>query len=334
MCEISGAHAVVAQPAGVDRVRDEVVAEGVHLHQRRHARRCRRSRSAYSPWVSDGQDAGSTARITGSIRPASFSRRNGNASPPKLEPPPVQPTIRSGRLADLGQLQQRLLADDRLVQQHVVEHAAEGVVGVRVAARPPRPPRRSRCRASRGVRVLGQDRAAGRGELATGDGCTVAAEGLHHDPPVRLLVVATRATCQTSHSRPNCAQANASAVPHWPAPVSVVSRRTPGLGVVVRLRHGGVRLVRAGRRDALVLVVDPRRRAERLLQPVRPVQRATAATAGRRRAPRPGCRCTARSITSCRISVHREQRRQVVRARPAVRCPGAAAAAAASAGRG
>ena len=34
-------------------------------------------------------------------------------------------------------------------------------------------------------------------------------------------------TCQTSQSRPNCAQANASAVPHWPAPVSVVSRRIP-----------------------------------------------------------------------------------------------------------
>ena len=34
-------------------------------------------------------------------------------------------------------------------------------------------------------------------------------------------------TCQTSHSSPYCAQANASAVPHWPAPVSVVSFRTP-----------------------------------------------------------------------------------------------------------
>ena len=30
-------HAVVAQPAGVDRVGDEVVAEGVHLEQRGHA---------------------------------------------------------------------------------------------------------------------------------------------------------------------------------------------------------------------------------------------------------------------------------------------------------
>ena len=35
------------------------------------------------------------------------------------------------------------------------------------------------------------------------------------------------ATCQISHSMPYCAVANASAVPHWPAPVSVVSFVTP-----------------------------------------------------------------------------------------------------------
>jgi len=46
--------------------------------------------------VNEGQAAGSTARSTGFIRPASFSRRNGKASPEKLDPPPVQPMIRSG----------------------------------------------------------------------------------------------------------------------------------------------------------------------------------------------------------------------------------------------
>jgi hypothetical protein len=34
-------------------------------------------------------------------------------------------------------------------------------------------------------------------------------------------------TCHTSHSRPNTALANANALPHWPAPVSVVSFVTP-----------------------------------------------------------------------------------------------------------
>ena len=111
------------------------------------------------------------------------------------------------------------------------------------------------------------------GELPTGTRCTVAAERLDHHAAVRLLVVADAPTCQTSHSRPNSAQAKASAVPHWPAPVSVVSLLHARLGVVVRLRHGGVRLVRAGRADALVLVVDPGRGAERLLEPVGPEQR-------------------------------------------------------------
>ena len=32
---------------------------------------------------------------------------------------------------------------------------------------------------------------------------------------------------KTSHSSPNRRQANASALPHWPAPVSVASLRMP-----------------------------------------------------------------------------------------------------------
>ena len=46
--------------------------------------------------MNDGLADGSTARKVGLARPASFSRRNGSTSPAKLEPPPVQPTIRSG----------------------------------------------------------------------------------------------------------------------------------------------------------------------------------------------------------------------------------------------
>ncbi|OPZ47551.1 MAG: hypothetical protein BWY91_03325 [bacterium ADurb.BinA028] len=38
-------------------------------------------------------------------------------------------------------------------------------------------------------------------------------------------------TCQISHSSPNCAHAKASDVPHWPAPVSVVSFLMPALAL-------------------------------------------------------------------------------------------------------
>jgi hypothetical protein len=67
------------------------------------------------------------------------------------------------------------------------------------------------------------------------------------------------------HSRPKVSQAKASEEPHWPAPVSVVRRRTPLL-VVEGLGDGGVRLVGAGRAHALVLVVDVGRGVEELLQ--------------------------------------------------------------------
>ena len=77
----------------------------------------------------------------------------------------------------------------------------------------------------------------------------------------------------TSHSSPNSEQASASADPHWPAPVSVERLVDAGLLVLVRLRDRAVRLVRAGRRDALVLEVDVRGGVERLLEPAGAVER-------------------------------------------------------------
>src|SRR6476469_10324030 len=44
-----------------------------------------------------------------------------------------------------------------------------------------------------------------------------------------------------------------------------------GLGVVIHLWDSCVRLVRAGRRNTLVLVIDVCRCAERLREPVRPI---------------------------------------------------------------
>ena len=80
----------------------------------------------------------------------------------------------------------------------------------------------------------------------------------------------------TSHSRSKSWQASASAEPHCPAPVSVASLRIPASLVVVGLGDGGVRLVRAGGRDALVLVVDVGGGIERALEPARAQQRGRA----------------------------------------------------------
>ncbi len=184
----------------------------------------------------------------------------------------MQPTRRSGGLAGLGELEQRLLADDRLVHQHVVEHAAQRVVGRRVLRRDlDRLADRDAQRPGR-VGVLGEDGAPGRRQLR-GTGVHGAAERLDHHPPVGLLVVGR------AHLPDLAGQAVLRAGERQgraPLPGSGLGRelRDAGLGVVERLRHRGVGLVRAGRRDALVLVVDPRGGVERLLQPVRPVERA------------------------------------------------------------
>ena len=65
----------------------------------------------------------------------------------------------------------------------------------------------------------------------------------------------------------------AKALPHCPAPVSVARRFDP-LGLVeIGLGDGGIQLVRAGRADTLVLVVDVGRCIQRPLQAPRPVER-------------------------------------------------------------
>ena len=61
------------------------------------------------------------------------------------------------------ELGDRLLTDHGLVQQHVVEHAAARVVDVRVAARDLQRLGGGDAEAAGAVRVLGQDRPAGRG---------------------------------------------------------------------------------------------------------------------------------------------------------------------------
>ena len=121
--------AVVAQPARVDRRRDEAVAERVHRHQRRQAR-------GVAEVV--GVDAARERRARRGLgREEAHVRALAQVAPdPRVrEPGEVGPAADAadddvGRLARHLHLGDRLLADHGLVQQHVVEHAAERVVGV------------------------------------------------------------------------------------------------------------------------------------------------------------------------------------------------------------
>jgi hypothetical protein len=158
------------------------------------------------------------------------------------------------------------------MQQHVVEHRAERVAGVRVG---------DACGHCFGdgdaerpgvVGVLRQQRPAVVGDVGRA-GVHGGAPHLHHRSPVGLLpvrrgdhpdlalhAVLGRRECERT---PPLARARLGGQPGDAFGV-----------VVVRLRHRGVRLVRTGGADAFVLVVDARRCAELLLQPRGAEQRA------------------------------------------------------------
>ena len=100
----------------------------------------------------------------------------------------------------------------------------------------------------------------------------VGAEHLHEDAPVRLLLerglhhvdraLQPEDAARHRHGRAPLPRAGLGGDP-----------TDPGLLVEVGLRHSGVRLVRPGRRHALVLEVDAGGRLQRLLQPCRAEQR-------------------------------------------------------------
>ena len=96
-------------------------------------------------------------------------------------------------------------------------------------------------------------------------------EGLHHEAPIRLLVVAGPDLPDLAAEAEERA-GEGERRPPLPGPGLGGEAADPGLGVVVGLRDRGVGLVTAGRADPLVLVVDPGRRAEGLLEAVGPVE--------------------------------------------------------------
>ena len=78
---------------------------------------------------------------------------------------------------------------------------------------------------------------------------------------------------KTVRSRPKWRQAMARAVPHWPAPVSVVRLVMPCFFGVIGLGDGRIQLVAAGGVVAFEFVVDLGRCAQRFFQIVGPDQR-------------------------------------------------------------
>ena len=283
-------HAVVAQAPGVDGIGHEVVAQGVHLHQRGQPGRVAEVVGVDA--VGERRARRRLDRPDGRVhRAGQLLAQEGEGQPPEVRPAAGAPDDQVGRASPgLAQLQEGLLADDRLVQEHVVEHAAQRVAHLGVLGRHLDGLGDGDAQRAGVVLVDGQVGPAALGQRR-GRAVHDAAEGLHHHAPVRLLVVAGP---DLPHLALQAEQGAGEGQGGAPLPGAGLGGQLlhPGLGVVVGLGHGGVGLVAAGRADALVLVVDAGRRPERRPPAGGPGTGATAATGGTRRARRPGSRCS------------------------------------------
>ena len=269
--------------------------------------------------------------MTGLIRPASFSRRNGKARPPKFDPPPVQPTMTSGVSPAWASC---LMASSPMTVWCIstwLSTLPSAYRASRVARRHLDRLADRDAQAAGRVRVLGQHRPARVGEVGRAR-VHRRAVGLHQHLAVGLLVVGRPHHPDLELEPEQRGRERQRAAPLARAGLGGQLGHALG-GVVVGLRHGGVRLVRPGRAAALVLVVDPGRGAQVLLQPPGAEQR--------RRPPQPvdvehvvrDRRCAGRRTPPAR-SAPSGTAAPGRPGRPAGRCPGAAAAAGARAGRG
>ena len=301
-------HAVIAQTTGVDRGWDEVVAKRVHLHQRRHTSGV----AEVVPILALGQ-ARTRRRLdapNGRVHPAGHllaQERERQSAEVRAATGATNQQV--GSLADHRQLQQRLFADHGLVEQHVVQHAAECVSSLRIRDGRAYGLGDRDAKTSRMIRILDEQRAAVVGDVA-GTRVHGRPVHLHHDPAIRLRNVRGGNLPDLAFDPVlRCRECQRCS----PLTGTGLGRqlRDALLMVVVRLRHRGVGLVRAGWADAFVLVVDPRRSIERLLQPMSAEQR--------RWSPQPvDIEHAAGDVdvaVLCHLlhdQCHREQRRQIV----------------------
>ena len=112
--------------------------------------------------------------MVGFIRPAIFSRRNGNASPPKFEPPPVQPTSRSGVSPTIANCSSASSPITVWCSNTWFSTLPSAYRGLRIGHSGADGLGDRDAEAAGMIRVLGQQRAAVVGDVADGLECTVA----------------------------------------------------------------------------------------------------------------------------------------------------------------
>ena len=264
-----GAHAVVAQAAGVVGAGLEAVAERVHLGER-----ARLARVGEVVGVAPARERGAARGLHGHEARVGMLAAQRVAHERRDEAAQVRPAARAadhdvGILAQLLKSGVALQPDDRLVQHHLVEHTAQRVAPL-VLGDVQRALHRlgdGRAERARGIRMLGEHLAAdSRGVRRRGR--DVSLERLHDVAAERLLLVGA-----LHHEHVQVESEVVGGLGERRAPLARArlggdARELLGLGVV-GLRDGGVQLVGAGRVVALELVEDLRGRAEGALQVVR-----------------------------------------------------------------
>ena len=262
-------HAVISQSAGVHAARHEVGAEGVHFGNRAHvthvaviirvnALRKRRARGAFR---SDYAGVGFALQFVSDKREG-YARKVAAAAGAGDD--------------DVGihvyffKLFLRFETDNGLVHRHMVEHAAEGVVGVASARGVFHRLADGYAQIAVAVGVFSEIIPAELRQVGRAGG-HAGAESLHKGAAHRLLVVTdfnhihlafqTEMAARHAERRAPLSRARFGGEPFY-------ARRL----VVIRLRHGGIEFVAAGGVVALVFIKDFRRGAQHSFQTVSPVQ--------------------------------------------------------------
>src|SRR5215207_4579834 len=258
-----GGVAVVTQAPCMYAARHERVSQRVHLNHRGGAcsvpevvgvaaLRKRRARGRL-----DGHDARALTVLQ-------VLADEGESDAAEVRAAPDTADDHVGVLAGQLHLLERFLPDHGLVQQHVVQDAPERVLGVVVSHSVLDSLAYGDPERARRVRVLLQDVAASVREVR-GARVNFGPVSLHHNAPVWFLIVA-----DADHVDRAIEAHHPAGEREGRAPLA-----RPRLGgqapdtlfaVVIRLGDGRVRLVAAGRRAALVLVVDVGRGVEEPLQ--------------------------------------------------------------------
>ena len=255
----------------MERRRNEAVAERVHLHQRREPHGVAEIVDVFSLGQAragrrlDGDDADLlllAAELVGGEGEGEAGEVGATAGAADDD---VRLVVR------LLELFLRFEADDRLMGQHVVEHAAQRILRVLARGRVLHRLADGDAEAARRVRIFCQNFLACL-SVGTGTGDDLSAPRLHHDAAVGLLLIRDLDHVDLALQAKEVARHRQRRAPLTGARLGADARDLLLL-VVVRLGHRGVRLVAAGGTHALVLVVNVGRRAERLLESARAEER-------------------------------------------------------------